>query len=67
MHDTMNAAALRRLAKECAVKASEDDCIPQERQRLVSMQQSLLALANDADWLDGKFSPLANAQDLKSA
>lgn len=66
MHDTMNAAALRQLAKECASKASAEDCLPQERERLLSMQESLLVLAKDADWLAGTCSPIANAQDLKS-
>lgn len=68
MHDTLNAASLRRLAMECAAKASRQDCNSEERDRLEKMRESLLALAIDADWLDGKCSPVASVNpDRQSA
>jgi hypothetical protein len=69
VRDTMNAASLRRLAMECAAKASRQDCSADERDRLEKMREALLALALDADWLDGKCSPVASAdpEDRQSA
>lgn len=54
MTDTLNAAELRRLAMKCAAMADADGCAPEERERLLTMRESLLALAVNADWLDGK-------------
>lgn len=54
MPDTLNAAELRRLAMECAAKASDEKCDAEERQRLLTMRESLLALAVNADWLAGR-------------
>lgn len=54
MLDTLNAAELRRWAMECAAQADNLTCPVEERNRLLTMRESLLALANDADWLAGK-------------
>ena len=54
MPDTLNAAELRRLAIECAAMADADGCEADERKRLLTMRESLLALAENADWLAGK-------------
>lgn len=54
MHDTLNAAELRRLAMECAAMADANGCPADERERLLTMRESLLALADNADWLTGK-------------
>ena len=54
MPDTLNAAELRRLAMECAAMADSEGCAAEERERLLTMRESLLALADNADWLDGK-------------
>jgi hypothetical protein len=54
MPDTLNAAELRRLAMECAAMADADGCESKERKRLLTMRESLLALAENADWLAGK-------------
>jgi hypothetical protein len=54
MPDTLDAAELRRLAMECASMAAADGCAATERERLLTMRESLLALAASADWLDGK-------------
>ena len=54
MPDTLNAAELRRLAMECAAMADADGCPADERARLLTMRESLLALADNADWLAGK-------------
>lgn len=54
MLDTLNAAELRRWAMECAAQADNSTCPVEERNRLLTMRESLLALANDADWLAGK-------------
>jgi hypothetical protein len=54
MPDTLNAAELRRWAMECGAKADAADCDREERARLLKMQESLLVLADNADWLDGR-------------
>ena len=54
MPDTLNAAELRRLAMECAAMADAAECAAEERERLLTMRESLLALADNADWLAGK-------------
>ena len=62
MPDTMNAAEMRRLAMECAARASRDDCSADERDRLMTMRESLLALAANADWLAGRQSESRSRQ-----
>lgn len=63
MPDTLNAVELRRLAVECATRAYDRDCTAADRERYLKMQESLLALAENADWLAGKntvsYSPAA--------
>lgn len=54
MVDTFNAAELRRWAMECGARADAANCTTEERDRLLTMRESLLALADDADWLAGK-------------
>jgi hypothetical protein len=54
MPDTLNAAELRRLANQCESKANAEGCAADERDRLLKMRESLLALAENADWLAGK-------------
>jgi hypothetical protein len=54
MPDTLNAAELRRLAMQCGTRALERDCQAADRDRYLKMQESLLALAESADWLAGK-------------
>jgi hypothetical protein len=56
MPDTLNAAEMRRLAMACAARAAEEKCDAEERERLLKMRESLLALAVNADWLAGKVS-----------
>jgi hypothetical protein len=64
MPDTLNAAELRRLAMECAAMADANGCAAEERERLLTMRESLLALAENADWLEGKAAspPVADAR-----
>ncbi|MDP2409084.1 MAG: hypothetical protein Q8M26_02235 [Pseudolabrys sp.] len=54
MIDTLNADKLRAWASECAVSASAQDCPAEAKARYLKMQESLLALADNADWLEGK-------------
>jgi hypothetical protein len=54
MPDMLNAAELRRLAMECAARAGDADCSPDERTRLLKMREALLDLAVNADWLAGR-------------
>jgi hypothetical protein len=54
MGDTLNAAELRRWAMRCAARASDDDCMADERNRLLTIREALLSLAVDADWLVGR-------------
>lgn len=53
MPDTLDAVQLRRLAIECATRAYD-------RERYLKMQESLLALAESADWLAGKKTSQSN-------
>ena len=56
MPDTLNAAELRRWAMQCAAKA--ECCLGEERDRFLKMRESLLALAESADWLAGRHTDL---------
>jgi len=58
MPDTLNATELRRWAMECGAQAYMAGCNPEESTRLLKMRESLLALAENADWLNGKHSDL---------
>ncbi len=55
MPDTLNAADLRRWAMQCMAQADDPFCGPEERTRLLTMAESLLSLAESADWLAGRF------------
>jgi hypothetical protein len=54
MPDTLNAAELRRWAIKCGSQADAANCSAEDRARLLTMRESLLALADNADWLAGK-------------
>lgn len=54
MPDTLNAAELRRLAMQCAARASDAACTADERERLMKMREALNELALNADWLAGR-------------
>ncbi len=54
MPDTLNAIELRRWAMKCAARADAETANMQERERYLAMRESLLALAENADWLDGR-------------
>jgi hypothetical protein len=54
MTDTLNAAEPRRWAMRCMTRADAADCDDEERARLLRMREGLLALADNADWLDGR-------------
>ena len=58
MPDTLNAAELRRWAMECGAKAHMSNCGAEDRARLLKMRESLLALADNADWLAGRHADL---------
>lgn len=62
MPDTLNAAEMRRLAMECAARAGEKTCTTDERERFLKMRESLLALAENADWLAGKHAMAATSR-----
>jgi hypothetical protein len=51
--DTLNAADLRRWAMQCLAQANDPMSSGEERARLLTMRTSLLALADNADWLAG--------------
>lgn len=54
MPDMLNAAELRRLAMRCSARAEEENCTTTERERLLKMRETLLDLAQNADWLAGR-------------
>ena len=51
--DTLNSADLFRWASQCLAQANEQQCSGEERSRLLKMRASLVALAENADWLAG--------------
>ena len=53
MIDTLNADKLRALAAECAAQAEADGCSAEARTRYLKMHESLLALVDNAEWLNG--------------
>jgi len=59
MPDTLNAVEMRRLAMQCAARAYDTACKPDERERMLRMREGLLALAVNADWLAGRILPRA--------
>lgn len=64
MPDTLDAVELRRLAIECATRAYERECAAADRERYLKMQESLLALADSADWLAGKKVGASNISSI---
>jgi hypothetical protein len=54
MFDLHNADELRQWAASCAEKAERAVGVRAEHERLVTMRDALLALAETADWLDGR-------------
>jgi hypothetical protein len=76
MRDILDATDLRRWATQCAAQATDIFCISSDHERLMTIRQSLLALADNADWLAGKpastsapdpgEAPLAPAQSPKA-
>jgi hypothetical protein len=59
MVDPLNADDLRSWAAQCAAKAEQIISPRAERERLLKMRESLLALADNADWLTGRSTDLA--------
>ncbi|MDO9411256.1 MAG: hypothetical protein Q7T81_01600 [Pseudolabrys sp.] len=59
MLDPLNADELRLWAQHCAAKAEHTVSPQAERQRLLTIRDSLLALAESADWLHGRSTDLA--------
>jgi hypothetical protein len=59
MIDPLNAEALRLWAAHCQAKARQTAWCRAERERLLRIQESLLALADTADWLAGRSRDLA--------
>ncbi len=52
--NAISAADLRRWAMECYDQAVDPRASGDERERLLRMRQSLLILAVEQDWLNGK-------------
>lgn len=59
MLDPLNADELRRWANQCTEKAEQIVSPRDERERLLKTSDSLLALADNADWLSGRWRDLA--------
>lgn len=53
-HPTDLATDLRRWAARCRLRADDPRIEAGERERLLKMQTSLLELARNEDWLEGK-------------
>ena len=54
MFDLLDAEELRRCAAQCAARAERVAWQRAESERLMTMKESLLALAETADWLSGR-------------
>ena len=52
--NSISSADLRRWAMECYDQAIDPRVSGDERDRLLRMRQSLLTLAEEQDWLNGK-------------
>ena len=52
--NAISSADLRRWAMECYDQAVNPRASGEERERLLRMRQSLLTLAEEQDWLNGK-------------
>ncbi len=65
INDLLDANELRRRAEQCAARAEQIVAQRAERERLLTMKESLLALADTADWLSGRSHDLflQNAAD----
>jgi hypothetical protein len=59
MPNTLNAAEMRRLAMQCAARASEIGLSLAERERMLRMREGLLEVAANADWLAGRHDTFA--------
>jgi hypothetical protein len=53
-NNAISSADLRRWAMECYDQAVNPRASGEERARLLKMRQSLLTLAEEQDWLNGK-------------
>jgi hypothetical protein len=54
MQIPMVSSDLRRWAMQCIDQANNPRSSGEERERLMRMRESLLALADNQDWLNGK-------------
>ncbi|MGD9924571.1 MAG: hypothetical protein AB7V13_24460 [Pseudorhodoplanes sp.] len=52
--NSISSLELRRWAMECYDQAINPRASGEERERLLKMRQSLLTLAEEQDWLNGK-------------
>lgn len=57
MNTNLSAADLRRWAMQCGTRANDPMTSGDERDRLLKMQESLLYLADNNDWLEGRATP----------
>ena len=67
MPDTLSATDLRRWAAQCAAAAADINCSGDQRARLMKMHDSLLSLADSAEWLAGTKSSAKECQDAMRA
>jgi len=63
MPDTLSATDLRLWAAKCAADAADINCSGDQRARLMKMRDSLLSLADSAEWLVGTKSSAKECQD----
>jgi len=61
MNTNLSAADLRRWAMQCGTRANDPMITGAERDRLLKMQESLLYLAENNDWLEGRATPASLA------
>ena len=67
MPDTLSATDLRLWAAKCAADAADINCSGDQRARLMKMHDSLLSLADSAEWLAGTTGAKSSAKECQDA
>ena len=61
MNTNISAEGLRQWASQCEARARDPMTTGPEYERLMTMKDALIALADAQEWLDGQKAPIAPA------
>jgi hypothetical protein len=59
MNTNISATGLRQWAAQCETRAQDSMTTGPEYERLMTMKDALIALADAQEWLDGQRAPIA--------